>query len=102
MRGFSERLRDVPRESHADPEAWAVRGAIVATTPNPDPEKATDFSRIGRDPVVIMGLGPEGLPAILLGRVPHHLELTGHGISLETATAMGIIAERLRALSAGP
>ena len=37
------------------------------------------------------GLGPRGLPAQLLEPSPNHLELTGRGISMETATALGAL-----------
>jgi hypothetical protein len=43
-----------------------------------------------------MGLGSKGLPARLLREAPFHLELTGRNVSMETATAMGVLAERLR------
>ncbi len=52
-----------------------------------------------RNLCVIMGLGRQGLPASLLKEVPYHLELTGKNVSLETATVMGIIAQRLHDLS---
>ena len=48
--------------------------------------------------VVLMGLGRKGLPASFLKAAPAHLELTGRNVSLETATAMGVIAERMRQL----
>ena len=45
-----------------------------------------------------MGLGRKGLPASFLKAAPAHLELTGRNVHLETATAMGVIAERMRTL----
>ena len=44
---------------------------------------------------LIMGLGRKGLPRSLLDKVPYHLEITGSGVPLETATAMGILAYML-------
>lgn len=81
-------------------------GHPVATTSEPDRAKARDFpgcldaARAAKAPrlVVLMGLGRKGLPATFLKGAPSHLELTGRNVSLETATAMGIIAERMRQL----
>ena len=44
---------------------------------------------------IIMGLGKRGLPQSLLDSVDYHLELTGSGVALETATAMGVIAAQM-------
>jgi len=75
----------------------------VATTANPEENK-----KISMDDAVglldsnkktrvflLMGLGKKGLPDSLLKRVSHHVELTDVNISLETSTAMGIIAFQL-------
>jgi hypothetical protein len=78
----------------------------VATTPHPEPAKAADLAgALARARAagtgrlcVLMGLGKRGLPASLLRAVASHVELTGQGVSLETATAMGVVAERLRTL----
>ena len=73
------------------PGKWA--GTLVATTPQPGkPEPPELFE--GRL-CLLMGVGPQGLPGKLLKAAKFHLELTGHGVELETATAMGVIAERL-------
>lgn len=45
----------------------------------------------GEDLLVVIGLGPRGLPSALLAAAPHCLELTGRNISLETATALAAI-----------
>jgi hypothetical protein len=42
-----------------------------------------------------MGLGKKGLPSSLLNKTSYHLELTGQNVSLETCTAMGIIAMKM-------
>lgn len=96
-RGLLEagRIHWVDASDHTDPGKWAGGRSVVATTPHPDSAKTTDLKTIGDDPILIMGLGPEGLPRRLLQQAPYHLELTGHGVSLETATAMGILAQRL-------
>jgi len=77
-------------------------GLVVSTTSHPDPEKQlsfeeiTDIGRKGEKRLcLVMGLGKAGLPASFLKNARYHLELTGKGISLETCTVMGIIAERL-------
>ena len=104
----------VARESHADGGSWfralvvagRVRqfsgvpgnwtGTLVATTPQPaKPEPPAPFN--GKL-CLLMGVGPAGLPARLLKAAKFHIELTGHGVELETATAMGVIAERLSRL----
>ena len=74
-------------------------GTPVATTPNPDAAKATtEFpAGVGRL-CVLVGLGPKGLPDGLLRACAVHVELTGKKVSLETATAMGVVAERMRTL----
>lgn len=109
--GYLERLQRANRlhmvaGGEDDAKALLNMGHLVATTPHPQPGRTTDFKgaltdarRFGRDRlVVLMGLGPKGIPAGLLRDAPVHVELTGQQVSLETATAMGIIAERLRQL----
>lgn len=92
---------------HRMPESPAPGlGFLVATTPRPDPGKALDFPAAAKKAkasgdgrlVVLVGLGPKGLPGEWMKAAPVHLELTGDNVSLETATAMGIIAERMRQL----
>jgi hypothetical protein len=90
-----------------DPPAdWSAVGLPVATTSEPDAAKLVDFPQareaaraagFGRV-CLVMGLGKRGLPSSLLKSVRHHLELTGRRVSMETATAMGVMAERLRQL----
>ncbi len=71
-------------------------GEVVVTTNRPDPKKATtardlaDLLRRGTSIVLVFGLGPRGLDdreIYPLGRL--HFDLTGRGLSLETATALG-------------
>jgi uncharacterized protein len=94
------------RATHRQAPDLSALGHPVATTSEPERAKAADFlgcleaakerglSRL----VVLMGLGRKGLPATFLKAAPSHLELTGRNVSLETATAMGVIAERMRLL----
>ena len=79
----------------------AKLGRLVATTPAPDPAKATtplDVARdlaAGHDQLLLFGLGPRGLPAPVLDHAAVHLELTGKGLSMETATALGALPAQL-------
>ena len=92
--------------THRTPPDLAAIGHAVATTPEPDAARAADFMGCiqkartagAKRLVVLMGLGRKGLPATFLKAAPSHLELTGRNVSLETATAMGVIAERMRQL----
>jgi uncharacterized protein len=76
---------------------------IVATTAHPKENKsitisdAVDKQRSNPEKrlMLIMGLGKKGLPPHFLDQVDYHLELTGVNVSLETCTAMGIIALKL-------
>ena len=77
-------------------------GQVVATTPAPDPGKAMtplDAARLlaeGQDVLLVFGLGPRGLPAEVLATAPRHLEITGKGIALETATALSALPAMVR------
>lgn len=81
----------------------AKMGRLVATTPTPDPAKATtplDVARqlaTGHDQLLLFGLGPRGLPTSVLDHAAVHLELTGKGLSMETATALGALPAQLHA-----
>ncbi len=86
------------------PEQWNTLGMPVATTSHPDEKKRVTMEEALRLAAVqhplrrvciFMGLGKKGLPISLLKRVPHHLELTGRNVSLETCTAMGVIAQQV-------
>jgi uncharacterized protein len=82
-------------------------GEVVITTNRPDPKKVTtarslaDRLRAGTSILLVFGLGPRGLDdreVYPLGMA--HFDLTGRGLSLETATAIGaapaLIAAYLR------
>jgi hypothetical protein len=71
-------------------------GEVVVTTNRPDSKKATtasqlaDLLRRGTSILLVFGLGPRGLDdreIYPLGR--YHFDLTGRGLALETATALG-------------
>jgi len=71
-------------------------GEAVITTNRPDPKKATNAKVLagllkhGTSILLVFGLGPRGLDdrdVYPLGR--YHFDLTGRGLSLETATALG-------------
>ena len=71
-------------------------GEVVVTTNRPDPKKATSAKVLagllkhGTSLLLVFGLGPRGLDdreVYPLGR--YHFDLTGRGLSLETATALG-------------
>lgn len=111
---YVERLADegrllvVPCTTKEPPADWTPLGFAVATTPQPDPRKASGLEQAvaaaasagaGRL-CVLMGLGKRGLPPSYMRLAPTHVELTGQGISMETATAMGVLAERMRLLPA--
>jgi len=75
----------------------------VATTANPEEDKKMSMdaavglleSHKKTRVFLLMGLGKKGLPSSLLKKVSYHVELTDVNISLETSTAMGIIAFQL-------
>jgi len=71
-------------------------GEAIVTTSRPDPKKATNAASLagllkhGTSILLVFGLGPRGLDdrdVYPLGR--YHFDLTGRGLSLETATAIG-------------
>jgi hypothetical protein len=106
-RGFASqlaaagRIHLVPRADHTVPGRWpraAWVGLDERAPAQADLSLLAAQGRIG----LVMGLGPKGLPPQLKQNLAHHLELTGAGVPLETATVMGVVAERLRALRAGP
>lgn len=78
-------------------------GRVVATTPAPDTEKATTAVEVARqlaaggNELLLFGLGPRGLPKEVLSHAPVHLEITGKGIPMETATALGALPAMVHA-----
>jgi hypothetical protein len=104
----ADRVRLVALDHGAPPAEWGALGVPVATTPHPDPRRrgalddavalADRFNVEDGRVCLVMGLGRQGLPKRWLDAIPLQYEITGRDVSLETATAMGILAERLRAL----
>ena len=72
-----------------------IEGKIVATTPYPDENKEIRADDISEGMVFLMGLGHDGLPKNILEKAEYHLEFTGKKASLETCTAMGVLAHML-------
>ncbi len=76
-------------------------GVCVLATREPEKAKQITLSmlgarlRQGESFTVLVGLGPRGVPKAVRELAPFHLELTGRGYSLETATALGVLAGRL-------
>lgn len=81
----------------------AKLGRAVATTPAPEPTKASTPLAVatevmaGHDQLLVYGLGPRGLPPDVLAKAPAHLEITGRGLPMETATALGALPAMLSA-----
>jgi len=78
-------------------------GLPVATTCRPDPGKAIEIREVAtvllhtRGVLLLVGLGPRGLPDPVRRICERHLDVTGIGYSLETCCAMGAIAGSLHA-----
>lgn len=77
-------------------------GRLVATTPSPSNPKtdALEVARqlaAGKPQLLLFGLGPRGLPAEVLAAAKLHLEITGKGVSMETATALGALPAMVHA-----
>lgn len=100
------RVHLVPCTPASPPSDWSAVGYPVATTPRPADAKRVSLAEAkvragdGFDGRIclVMGLGRRGLPRNLLETTEAHYEITGADVSLETATAMGILADRLRAV----
>jgi hypothetical protein len=69
-------------------------GHPIVTTHQPA-GGSVDLAAYDGDICMFIGLGRQGLPKKLLDNCPDQFELTGVGASLETAVAMGAIAQRL-------
>lgn len=90
-------------QSYAFPEKGVSPqlGIPVLATREPDPKKRIHLDEIatrhrkGERFVVLVGLGPRGVPKNVHELCRHHLELTGRNYSLETATALGVLVGKL-------
>ncbi|MGA1865990.1 MAG: DUF531 family protein [Thermoplasmatota archaeon] len=76
-------------------------GMVVIATRRPDSRisaSPADVARIlkkGRSVLLVLGLGPRGLPEEVISMGEHHMDLTGRGVSLETCTAIGASVARI-------
>ncbi|PKK85350.1 MAG: DUF531 domain-containing protein [Thermoplasmata archaeon HGW-Thermoplasmata-1] len=72
-------------------------GEPIITTSKPDEKKAAAPSDVAemllrrKSACLVVGLGPHGLPKEIIKNAKCHLDLTGRGISMETATAMAAL-----------
>jgi hypothetical protein len=72
-------------------------GLPVLTTCRPDPKKAATSRQAaellagGQSVLLVFGLGPRGVPKEVHQMCPRHLDVTGRGLSMETATALGAV-----------
>jgi hypothetical protein len=85
--------------SYPDPGFPPQYGAVVVTTAKPDgeksvtPEVVATMLAAGKSILLVFGLGPRGLEKTQVGkRATYHLDVTGRGFALETATALGAVA----------
>jgi hypothetical protein len=78
-------------------------GLPVLTTCRPDPKKsvspaeAASILQGGQSLLLVFGLGPRGAPKEVHQMCPRHLDVTGRGLSMETATAMGAVPAAINA-----
>lgn len=82
-------------------------GTPVLATRQADSSKRIDVHTLverGRNEamLVLVGLGPRGVPKKVHEACEHHIELTGSEVSLETATAMGVLVGRIAEARAKP
>src|SRR5688572_26619671 len=102
--GFLTRLASEGRFQAYDypDKGWPPQlGNVVLADQEPDPAKRVSLDEIaqrslkGESFTVLVGLGPRGVPKRIHELAASHLELTGRGTALETATALGVLAGRL-------
>ena len=82
------------RLSTAEDALSGIHGHPIATTHQPK-GGSVNLNDFDGGLCMFIGLGRHGLPKKLLEKCPDQFELTGIGASLETAVAMGAIAQRL-------
>lgn len=97
------------RQGHFHPEPFPRKGfppqygTAVLATRKPWPERRAttgalaSLVREGQGLLLLVGLGPHGVPEPVFEAARHHWDLTGKGLSLETATAIGAAAATLHA-----
>jgi hypothetical protein len=82
-------------------------GEVIITTRKPEPgnsvspRKVAEMVKGGQSILLLFGLGPHGLPKEMFKVGKYHLDITGKGYSMETATAIGAVPAMLRALVDG-
>lgn len=78
-------------------------GTVVLTTEHAAGPRATSADAIarelaeGRSQLLVFGLGPQGTPAEVREMSARDLDITGKGVGLETATAMGAVVAAIAA-----
>jgi uncharacterized protein len=78
-------------------------GMPVLTTCRPDtkkiltPRQAAEELAHGQSILLVFGLGPRGVPKDIHEICPRHLDVTGRGLSMETATALGAVPAAINA-----
>jgi hypothetical protein len=76
-------------------------GEVVVTTRKPvkgsvaSAQDIRSLVKSGRSVLLVFGLGPHGLPKEVFDMGRKHLDITGHGFSLETCTALGAVVGSL-------
>ena len=79
-------------------------GEVIVTTRKPDPSKSISPKELasmvkrGQSILLLFGLGPHGLPKEIFKVGKFHLDISGKGYSMETATAIGAVPAVLRTL----
>jgi len=79
-------------------------GSIIATTSKPEENKRLEVDELRKllkneSLTFLIGLGRRGLPKEIIKKSKYHLDITWRGVSLETCSAMGVIASTLYWLS---
>lgn len=102
-----EYLVELAREGRFQPTPFPEKGfppqlgTPVLATRRPDATKRVGIrevvlrTREGESFLLLVGLGPRGVPKSVAEVAAHHLELTDREMSLETATALGALVGRL-------
>jgi hypothetical protein len=76
-------------------------GKVLIATRKPDeklsrtPKEIASMLKDGRSLLMMIGLGPRGLPDKIMKMGQYHMDLTGKGISFETCTAIGAAPARI-------
>jgi hypothetical protein len=86
-------------EVHLIDKIPAHFGEVIATTSKPDEPKKITFPDLPdilkSSATFLIGLGRRGLPRDIMKKAKYHFDATGKGISMETCTAMGVIATQI-------